>query len=413
MSTTDTGSATQPCADVKPGPIAYFAGNPVAANLLMLFFLLGGIISGAHLAIQHFPEIDLRTVSVTVPFPGASPREVEEDVNRRIEESIVGLPGVERVVSTAAEGLGRIDIELSTFADATSVLNDVQNAVDGIENFPPLTADQPEVELLVVALEVMTLAVSSAVVGENELRFAAESLRSELLELPAISQVQLKGTRDREISIELSEEELRRHNLSFNQISNIVQRASLNLTFGELRTEAGGFILHTISKRRFGEEFEDIPLLTRLNGTIVTLGEVAEIRDAFVDEEVVTRVNGQPAVLVRIDSTEQQSIVRMAREIDAWLESYTTPPGIAVTVWSDKAQPAVDRLAGIIRNALIGTILVFVCLVLVFDLRVATWITVGIPLSFIGFAAVFRSRRSHPEHGYGFRVLPYGRHRRG
>ena len=174
MSTTDTGSATQPCADVKPGPIAYFAGNPVAANLLMLFFLLGGIISGAHLAIQHFPEIDLRTVSVTVPFPGASPREVEEDVNRRIEESIVGLPGVERVVSTAAEGLGRIDIELSTFADATSVRNDVQNAADGIENIPPLTADQPELELQNLDLEVMTLAVSFAVVGENELRLCGE-----------------------------------------------------------------------------------------------------------------------------------------------------------------------------------------------------------------------------------------------
>ena len=389
MSTTDTGSAIQPGATVKPGPIAYFAGNPVAANLLMLFFIIGGIISGTHLAIQHFPEIDLRTVSVTVPFPGASPTEVEEDVNRRIEESVVGLPGVERVVATATQGLGRIDIELATFADAVSVLNDVQNAVDGIENFPPLTADQPEVELQDLTLEVMTLAVSSAAVGEDELRLAAESLRSELLELPTISQVQLKGTRNREISIELSEEELRRHDLSFNQISNVVQRASLNLTFGELRTEAGGFILHTVSKRRFGKEFEDIPLLTRLNGTIVTLGDVAQIRDAFVDEEVVTRINGQPAVLVRIDAAEQQSIVRMAREISTWLGSYTPPPGIAVTVWSDQAQPAVNRLAGIIRNGVIGAILVFVCLVLVFDLRVATWITVGIPLSFIGSLLFF------------------------
>ena len=281
----------------------------------------------------------------------STPGPSEEDVNRRIEESVVGLPGVERVVATATEGLGRIDIELATFADAASVLTDVQNAVDGIENFPPLTADQPEVELQDLTLAVMTLAVSSATVGENELRLAAESPRSELLELPTISQVQLKGTRDREISVELSEEELRRLNLSFNQIANIVQRASLNLTFGELGTEAGGFVPHTVSKRRFGEEFEDIPLLTRLNGTIVTLGEVAEIRDAFVDEEVVTRVNGQPAVLVRIDATEQQSIVRMAREINAWLGSYTPPPGIAVTVWSDKARPAVDRLAGIISTA--------------------------------------------------------------
>ncbi len=392
MATTDTGAtgpATQPGAAMKSGPIAYFAGNPVAANLLMLFFIIGGIISGTHLTIQHSPEIDLRTVSVTVPFPGASPREVEEDVNRRIEESVIGLPGVERVIGTATQGRGHIDIELSAFADAANVLNDVQNAVDSIENFPPLTADQPEVKLKSLVLEVMTLAVSSATADENTIRTAAENLRSDLLQLPSVSQVQLKGTRNREISIELSEEELRRHNLSFGQIANIVQRTSLNLTFGELRTEAGGFVLHTMSKRRVGEEFADIPLLTQVDGTIVTLGDVAEIRDGFVDKPVVARVNGQPTVLVRIDATQQQSIVRMAREIKGWLESYTPPPNLAVTIWNDRAQPAVDRLRGIIGNGIIGATLVFLSLVLLFDLRVATWITVGIPLSFIGSLLFF------------------------
>ena len=389
MPTTDTVPVTQPGTAVKPGPIAWFAGNPVAANLLMLFFIVGGIISGTHLAVQHFPPLDLRTVTVTVPFPGASPREVEEDVNRRIEESVIGLAGVERVVGTATQGLGRISIELSTFADPTSVLNDVQTAVAGIENFPPVTADHPEVELQQLALEVMTLAVSSTAVSENGLRLAAENLRDELLELPSISQVKLKGTRDREISIELSEEELRRHNLTFNEISNAVQRASLNLTFGELRTDAGGVVLQTVSKRRFGEEFKDIPLITRLDGTIVTLGDVAEIRDGFVDEDVVTRFNGQPTVLVRIDATETQSVVGMAREIRNWLESYDPARDVTVSIWSDRAQPSLDRLSAIIRNGVIGAILVFLSLVLLFDLRIATWVTVGIPLSFIGSLLFF------------------------
>ena len=389
MATTDAVPVTQPEAAVKPGPIAWFAGNPVAANLLMLFFIVGGLVSGAHLAVQHFPPIDPRTVTVTVPFPGASPQEVEEDVNRRIEESVIGLAGVERVVGTASESLGRISIELSTFADATNVLNDIQTAVDGIENFPPVTADQPEVELRQPALEVMTLAVSSAAVPEHELRLAAENARDELLELPSISQVTLRGTRDREISIELSEEELRRHNLTFNEISNAVQRASLNLTFGELRTDAGGVVLQTVSKRRFGEEFKDIPLITRLDGTIVTLGDVAEIRDGFVDEELVTRFNGQPTALVRIDSTEAQSVVGMAREIKSWLANYNPPRDVTVSVWSDRAQPSLDRLSEIIRNGVIGALLVFLSLVLLFDLRIATWVTVGIPLSFIGSLLFF------------------------
>ena len=389
MVTTDTGPVTQSGTTVKPGPIAWFAGNPVAANLLMLFFIIGGLISGAHLAVQHFPPIDPRTVTVTVPFPGASPQEVEEDVNRRIEESVIGLPGVERVVGTATEGRGRISIELSTFADATNVLNDVQTAVAGIANFPPVTADQPEVELRQPALEVMTLAVSSAAVSEHELRLAAENVRDELLELPSISQVKLRGTRDREISIELSEEELRRHNLTFNEISDAVQRASLNLTFGELRTDAGGVVLQTVSKRRFGEEFKDIPLITRLDGTIVTLGDVAEIRDGFVDEDIVTRFNGQPAVLVRVDATEAQSVVGMAREIKRWLAGYNPPRNVTVSVWSDRAQPSLDRLSEIIRNGVIGALLVFLSLVLLFDLRIATWVTVGIPLSFIGALLFF------------------------
>ena len=389
MRTTDTDSMTRPGTSATSGPIAWFAGNPVAANLLMLFFIAGGIISGAHLAMQHYPPIDLRTVVVTVPFPGASPREVEEDVNRRIEESVIGLAGVERVVGTASESLGRIRIELADFADATQVLNDVRTAVDGIESFPPVTADRPEVELQQPELEVMTLAVSSAAAGENALRLAAEALRDELFALPSVSQVRLKGTRDREISIELSEEELRRHDLSFNEVANAVQRASLNLTFGELRTEAGGVVLHAVSKRRFGDEFKNIALITKLDGTIVTLGDVARIRDGFVDEDVVTRVNGRPSVLVRIDATQQQSVVAMAEEIRSWLATYDPPRDVTVTIWSDKAQPSLDRVSGIVRNAVIGAALVFLCLVLLFDLRVATWVTVGIPLSFIGSLLFF------------------------
>ena len=240
MTTTDPEGTLQPAAGARKGLIGYFAGNPVAANLLMLVLIAGGIASGFRLAVQNYPEIDLRMIAVTVRSPGSSAQEVEQDVNRRVEESVLGLAGVERVVATATEGRGRIRVELATFADAGAVLSDVRNAVDAIENFPPLNAEQPEIRLATVAIEAMTLAVSSPVAGENELRLAAEHVRSALLELPSVSQVTLRGTRDREIAIELSEEELRRNDLSIVEVSNAVQRASLNLTFGELRTESGG-----------------------------------------------------------------------------------------------------------------------------------------------------------------------------
>lgn len=374
---------------MRKGLIAYFAGNPVAANLLMLFLIVGGWLAGSRLAVQLFPDLDLRTVSVTVPSPGSSPKEVEEDINRRIEESVIGLPGVDRVVGTATENLGTIDVELEPFADADTVLDDVQNAVDGIENFPPVTAEKPEVELKRTELEVMTLAVSSSVATENELRLAAEDLRDKLLDLPAVSHVSLFGTRDREIAIELSEEELRRNNLSIAQITNTVRRASLNLTFGELRTGGGSVMLHAVAKRHVGEEFKDIPLITHLDGTIVTLGDVADIRDRFVDEDVRAEFNGEPAVFVRIDAAEGQSMVDIADNVKRWLANYEAPRDITISVWNDRAEPAIGRISNIVRNAAIGAILVFISLMFVFDLRVATWITVGIPLSFIGSLMFF------------------------
>jgi len=201
MTTTDTAGTAPPVAPARKGLIGYFAGNPVAANLLMAVFLVGGIASGFGLAVQNFPEIDLRTITVTVRSPGSSSQEVEQDINRRVEESVIGLAGVERVVTTATEGWGSTRIELATFADENTVLNDVRNAVDAIENFPPLNAERAEIELARLSIEAMTLVVSSSVVDENELRLAAEDVRSELLELPSISQVILRGTRDREIAI--------------------------------------------------------------------------------------------------------------------------------------------------------------------------------------------------------------------
>ena len=395
MSMTDAGGANAgPAAQpdrngIGAGLIAYFAGNPVAANLLMLLLIVGGVLSGLQLVVQYYPDIEVRRAGISVLYPGASPQEVEEDINRRIEESVVGLPGVERVVAEARQGLGKVTVEMATFADTDTVFNDIQSAIDSIENFPPVRAEQPEVVLQKVAHEVMTLAVTSSSLSENDLRLAAEDLRDGVLGLPSVSQVSLKGTRDREITIELSEEELRRYDLSIAEVTGTVRRASLNMTMGEIRTDAGSVTLHTVAKRSEGPDFEDIPLITQVDGTILTLGDVAVIRDEFVDQQVITEVDGNPAVLVRIDATEQQSVLEMGDDIRGFLARYQAPEGVSVGVWNDNASPILERLLGIVKNGAIGTILVFICLVFVFELRVALWITVGIPLSFVGSLLFF------------------------
>jgi len=374
---------------VKNGLIAYFVGNPVAAKLLMLFLILGGVIAGLNIHVRQVPNLDFRTIVVTLASPGSSPREIEEDINRRIEESIVGLEGVDRVVSVASEGLARIEVELETFADADAVLADVKNTVDSIEGFPPPSAQPAKIGLKKLTIEVLTLSVASSTLPEDDLRIAAETLRDDLLTLPSVSLVRLRGTRDREISIEMDEEELRRNGLSISEVAREVRRSSLNLTFGELRTDAGGVVLHVVGKRTRGEEFRNIPLIARLDGSVVKLGDVARIRDGFVDEDILSEVDGKPAVFVRVEAGEEHSVFGISNAIGDWLATYTPPAGVEVAVWSDRVEGILDRFGGILQNAVIGAILVFVCLVLVFDLRVAFWIALGIPISFIGSLMFF------------------------
>ena len=374
---------------MKNGLIAYFVGNPVAAKLLMIFLILGGILAGLNLHVRQIPDLDFRTISVTVASPGSSPREIEEDINRRIEESVLGLEGVDRVVSAASEGYARIEVEIETFADADAVLAAVKNAVDSIENFPPASARPPKIALKRLSVEVATISVSSSTLSENDLRLAAENLRDDLLALPSVSLVRLKGTRDREISIEMDEEELRRNGLTISEVARKVRKASLNLTFGELRTDAGGVVLNVIGKRKHGEEFEDIPLIARIDGSVVKLGDVARIRDGFVDEDVLSEVDGKRAIFVRVEAGEEHSVFGISNAIGDWLANYTPPAGVEVEVWSDRVEGILDRFSGILLNAVIGLILVFVCLVLVFDLRVAIWIAAGIPISFIGSLLFF------------------------
>ena len=381
--TTDGGTAGM--AGIKAGLISYFAGNPVAANLLMAGVAVIGMLAGATLVVRDVPLNVPYIVEVAVESPGSSAREVEEDIVRRVEEAVIGISGVERVLGTAAADRGTILVEYSPLSDGDDVLHDVENAVDSIDNFPPPNAKEPEIEPVRYQVTALTVAVSSAHLSQDSLQRTAEHIRGELLRLPGISDVSLRGARDREVSIELDAEQLRRYGLSFETIATRVQRSSLNLSFGELDTESGQVALHMVSKRQSGAQFADIPLVTKADGTIIRLGNVAEIRDAFApDDRVVLTVNGIPALLVTVGVADWQSLTDVAAEVREWLAAYTPPPEVTVSVWDDTAGLAMKRMRTILRNVVIGTLLVFVLLILVLDLRVAVWVALGIPLAFVG-----------------------------
>ena len=382
-------NSTNGRAPATSGLIAYFAANSVAANLMMVFLIIAGIIAGLQLAVRNWPEFAPGVISITVPSPGSSAEEVFKDVNQFLEKAVVGIDGVERVESIAKDNIGYVEITVDTFSDIKDVLNDVSNSVSALESFPPLNADKPEIKLSRNVSPVMTIALYSSNRTENELRREAEILQNHLLALPSVTLVEITGSRDREISIELDEVNLRRHGLDIRDLAKVIRSNSLNLSFGNLRSSAGDISLNIIAKRNVGEDFGNIPLITRLDGTVVRLEDVAKIRDNFVDERVSTELDGLPAVFVQVNAATDHSQLGISNTVKEFLAGYDHSDGVNQVIWDDDVANTVDNLRGILDNAIIGAVLVFVCLAAVFDLRTAFWITLGIPLSFIGSLALF------------------------
>ena len=372
----------------RRGLVAAFSHNVVAANLVMAVMLIGGTLSAIGLTAQIFPTIDPGVISITVPYPGATPTEVEEGITRRVEEATLGIDGVERVLSTASENLGVVTVELKDRVDKVKVRNDLETAVDRIADFPPEDAEEPDIVVAETISDVMTLVMSSEL-GERPLRQAAEGLEQELLALPAVSLVSLLGARDYEIAIEVREEALRRHDLSMNQVAAAVRASSLNLSSGEIRTGAGDLLLRTNAKRERGEEFEDIVLRTTPDGGILRLGDVAVVRDGFADFDLTNRYGGRDSVFVRIQKSEAEDAIAIAEAVKGRLASFEPPPGIDVAVWDDQTEVLNNRLSLLLRNGALGFVLVFLFLVLMMDLRLAFWVAMGVPISFMGAFLLF------------------------
>ena len=382
----DTPAAAPATAD--SGLISWFIRNPVAANLLMVVLLVGGALSAINLQRQVFPTISPGTVVVTVPYPGATPAEVEEGITRRVEEAVLGIDGVKRVTSTASENVGRIVIETNDFADVDQVEDDVESAVDRLTEFPPENAEKPVVVAPKPTGGVVTLAVVGDV-GSMALRRAAESIERDLLSQPGVTLVSLEGDRDLEISIEVSEETLRRYDLTFAEVANAVRRSSLDLAGGSITTGSGEILLRTNQKRQSGEEFASVVVRTRPDGSVITLGEIAEIRDGFVREQLRNIYNGRPAVFVKVARAEAEDVLDVKAAVDDFLVGYTPPPGVELVELQDETQLLRERVNLLLRNGAFGFALVFLFLVLMLDLRLAVWVSIGIATAFMGGFLLF------------------------
>ena len=350
----------------------------------MLLLLVLGTIAIFNSTVERNQNYDPRAIQVSVPFDGATPREIVEDINLRIEESLVGISGIDRITTNAFEGLADVYIELEQFQDAVDTLDAVRTAVESIENFPPRGADEPEIIRSEVVRNVATLALTSSSANEDDLRKAAEKLREQLLLLPNISVVDLVGSREREIHIGLSEFQLRRYGLTITDIVGILRQFSVNLSGGELRTGTGDIVVGALDKSVSGSDFKDIPIVTRPDGSIVSLDDLATIRDGFVEDPLVNLVNDVPAVFVTVRNPQGIDPSKVATQVESFLESYEVSPGLELDLWIDDTFTQQKQITGLANTGMIGALLVFVLLLLLFDLRVGFWIALGVPTVIIG-----------------------------
>ncbi|MHC4224472.1 MAG: efflux RND transporter permease subunit, partial [Planctomycetota bacterium] len=370
------------------GAIAWFARNHVAANLLMFLLILGGVAALPAIKQEIFPEISLDVISVSVAYPGASPAEVEQAICIRIEEELQGLNGIKRMRSTAAEGSGSVVVELMAGEDVRRRVDAIRNRVDRIESFPE-DAKTPQVTQVDLRFQVLDVAIAGAVT-ELELKRLGERVRDDLANLPEITDVELVATRDYEISIELSEREMRRHGLSFDEVVLAVRRSSLDLPGGAIHTDSGEILLRTKGQAYRGSDFENLPLISRSDGTRLTLGDVATVVDGFEDGELISRFDGKPAVLVQVYRVGQQNALAIASAVRSYVDrtTGTLPTGVSLTVTQDDARFLRDRLDTLLRAGKTGFALVLLILALFLRLRLALWVSLGIPLSFLGALAL-------------------------
>ena len=370
--------------DTHKGIIAWFARNNVASNLLMWILLIGGVISVFTIQKQIFPPIEVNVINVRVPYLGAAPQEVEEGVILKVEEAIENLDGIKKVTSTASEGMGTVSIEVEENYDVQEVLDEVKVQVDAIPSFPANT-EKPIIYRQKMQSDVIWVSVYGDA-SERELKEFAKTIRDDIANLSGISNVDIVGARDYEVSIELSEEDLQKYNLTFSEVVSLVRQSSVDLPGGSIRTDNGDILLRTKGQAYTGYDFSQITLLTSADGTRVRLGDVAIINDGFVEDNRFAYFDGKPSVSMRVKAVGDQNALEIAEQVNAYIKKNkpSFPGHLHADTWGDSSFYLNDRLNMMLENMGFGALLVFIVLSLFLRVKLAFWVIWGLPVCFLG-----------------------------
>jgi multidrug efflux pump subunit AcrB len=364
--------------------IRWMAKNHVAANLIMILMLAGGVITAMTMKVEIFPEFDLDRVTVSMAYPGAGPKDVEEGIIAPIEEAVYSVEGVKRLLSTASEGSGVVLAEVLEGSDVDLVVQDIKAAVDRIRTFPQL-AERPVIQKMIRRRSVLSVVLHGDL-DKRTLRDRTEALRDGILALPNVTQADLTGVPIYEISVEIKEETLRRHNLTLNKVAQIIRAGSLDVPAGAIKTRGGEILLRTKERRYTAKEYEDLVVINKPDGTLVRLKEIAKVRDTLEETEEEARFKGQPAAMIEVFRVGDQRPAEVAATVKAFVaeQRKSLPKAVGLDIWFDRSEILQARMDLLKRNAGLGLLLVIVVLGIFLRVRLAFWVTMGIPISILG-----------------------------
>ncbi|MDT0594883.1 efflux RND transporter permease subunit [Glaciecola petra] len=365
------------------GLIGWFTSNSVVANLLMITLIGGGIFTLANIKSETFPEVDPRTILVSVNYPGASPTEIENAINRRVEELLVSIEGIKRVKSAAKEGNGTITAELTNFANSQSVKDDIEQSVSSLADFPPSDAEEESITISTPSSRVMRLAVAGDL-EPLELYNEASRFRDALLLDPSVSSASLSGVLNLEISIEVSQSALKRYDLKLSDVAKSIENSSLTLSGGTLKTSGGSILLKTNEERYSGEAFNDIVIVSDANGGKVLLEQIATVYDGFSNDQLINTVDNKQAIFVDVGKGDDQDAFDIKAGVERAINAFQPGFGVEVSVFTDDTTEISERIDLLLRNCVLGLALVFMFLALTLDMKIAFWTTTGIFIAFLG-----------------------------
>ncbi len=363
--------------------INYFIKYPVAANLLMFGILILGLVGMRSMQSTFFPEVESRIISIQIVYPGASPEEVEEGIVKKIEENLKGLTGVERYTSVSSENAGNITVEVFKGYDTDIILQDVKNAVDRINSFP--VGMEPAV---IYKQENLGFAISFAISGEVDLQTLkryGRGVEEELRQTDGISKVALSGFPDEEIEIAFRERDLRAYDLTFQQATQAVRSANLDITGGSVKGQDEELLVRARNKEYYAEGLRDIIVKTSPDGSVVRLYQVADIKDQWADQPNRSFLNGDPSVVVTVQNTLEEDMLTITDKVKEYIEDFNEEnEAVQATIIRDGSVILRQRMELLTENGILGFAIVVVLLAMFLHWRLAFWVAIAIPISFAG-----------------------------